>query len=115
VFKWCKECNAKRFQQDFPNWTSGNKFIDRFIQDAQLNASRESLVLEWIPYNRFENIKYFAKGGFGTVYRAIWLDGHIKEWSNDKRKWVRYDYEWSVALKSINNSSNLNEEFLNEV
>src|SRR6266540_2397733 len=35
---WCKECNAKRFQQEFPNWTSGNEFIDSFIQETQLNA-----------------------------------------------------------------------------
>ena len=25
---WCNECNAKRFQQNFKNWTSGN---DKFI------------------------------------------------------------------------------------
>ena len=37
---WCNQCNAKRFQQDFPNWTSGNKYIDNFIQETQLNAQR---------------------------------------------------------------------------
>ena len=70
-------CNAKRFQQDFPNWTSGNIYIDNFIQESQLNAQRYSHVLEWIPYNRLTNIKYLAKGGFSTVYKAIWLDGRI--------------------------------------
>ena len=24
---WCNECNAKRFQQDFSNWTSENEFM----------------------------------------------------------------------------------------
>ena len=36
--KWCKQCSAKRFQQDFPNWTSGNVYIDNFIQETQLNS-----------------------------------------------------------------------------
>src|SRR5688572_19601708 len=35
---WCQRCNSKRFQQDFPNWTSENKYIDSFIQETQLNA-----------------------------------------------------------------------------
>ena len=35
---WCKPCSAIRFQQDFHKWTSGNKFIDEFIQKAQINA-----------------------------------------------------------------------------
>src|SRR6266542_1429240 len=63
-YDWCKKCNAKRFQQDFPNWTSGNESIDRFIQEIQLNSRNNYKVLEWIPYNRLENIKFHDKGGF---------------------------------------------------
>ena len=33
---WCQSCNAKRFQQNFQNWTSGNYDIDEFIQKLQL-------------------------------------------------------------------------------
>ena len=114
---WCNQCNAKRFQQDFPNWTSGNVYIDNFIQDTQLNAKKHKEVLEWIPYNRLTNIKYLAKGGFSTVYNAIWLDGWIDKWDNGK--WIRLTYPinkgYSVVIKSLNNSSNINEEFLNEV
>ena len=68
-------------------------------------------MLEWIPYDRLKNIEYFDKGGFGTIYKAIWLDGPIYYWSS---KWFR-DGEETVILKSFNKSSNLNEEFLNEV
>src|SRR2546421_13078205 len=117
---WCNQCNGKQFQQDFPNWTSGNNYIDNFIQETQLNAQHSFHVLEWIPYNRLTNIKYLAKGGFSTVYKAIWLDGYIENWDNGK--WGRYirninsDEEgYSVVIKSLNNSSNINEEFLNEV
>src|ERR1043166_5448354 len=81
---WCNQCNAKRFQQDFPNWTSRNIYIDNFIQESQLNAQSKWEVLEWIPYNRLTNIKYLAKGGFSMVYNAIWLDGYISYWDYDK-------------------------------
>jgi hypothetical protein len=26
--------------------------------------------LKWIPYDKFKNIKYLDKGGFGTIYKA---------------------------------------------
>ena len=70
------------------------------------------------------NIKYLAKGGFSTVYYAIWLDGWIIYWDNDNKRWNRFIYDiddtdsikgYSVVIKSLNNSSNINEEFLNEV
>ena len=74
------------------------------------------------------------------VYKAIWLDGCIDDWISEKQHWKRYldelkdeDYEsskqeniksplnenekngWHVVLKSLNNSSNINDDFLNEV
>ena len=111
---WCSQCNGKRFQQEFTKWTSGNKYIDNFIQETQLNAKNFREVLEWIPYNRLTNIKYLAKGGFSTVYNAIWLDGWIRYWDYDENQWDRCE-GWEVVIKSLNNSSNINEEFLNEV
>ena len=71
--------------------------------------------LEWIPYNRFYNIEYIAKGGFGKVYRANWIDGYIKEWDNKLQNWERRNPNMFVALKSLNNSKNVTLEFLNEV
>ena len=103
----------KWLQQNFLNWTSGNYFIDKFIQESQLNAQNKSQVLEWIPYNKFKNIEYFDKGGFSIIYKAIWLDGPIEYW-DDKNKWKRNNNK-KVSLKNLNKSSNLNEEFLNEV
>ena len=102
----------KLFQNNFLNWTSGNNFIDKFIQESQLNAQYTNQVLEWIPYNRLKNIEYVDKGGFGTIYKAIWLDGYIECWSENEWKKSK---EEIVILKSFDKSSNLNEEFLNEV
>src|ERR1051326_1111716 len=72
---WCQSCKSKHFQQDFNKWTSGNREIDEFIQNFQLNATCREEVLEWIPYEKFRNVKYLAKGGFGTVHKAKLIDG----------------------------------------
>ncbi len=105
---WYKDCNSKLLQQNFPNWTSGNEFIDKFIQETQLNALDGFQVLEWIPFNRFKNIKYLDKIG----YNANWLDGPIKSWSYDEMKWFRFKYDngYWVNLKSLNDSSNLSKD-----
>jgi len=113
--EWCKTCNAKHFQQNFEKWTSGNVDIDKFIQEAQLSANKYEKVLEWIPYDRLYDIKYIAKGGFGKVYRAKWIDGYIFDWDNKNQNWKRFYPNKFVALKSLNNSQNVTMEFLNEV
>ena len=114
-YNWCKACNAKHFQQNFEKWSSGNVDIDKFIQDTQLSAKHFRDVLEWIPYDRFYNIEYIAKGGFGKVYRANWIDGYIYYWDNKNQNWERSESNKFVALKSLNNSKNVTLEFLNEV
>ena len=101
-------------QQNFDKWTSGNEFINGFIQETQLKAKYSKQILEWIPYNKLKDIKYLDKGGFSTIYEAMWLDGPIKEWNNGEQKLVRHNNQ-IVAIKSLNESSNLSHEFLNEV
>ena len=71
--------------------------------------------IQWIPYDRFYDIKYIAKGGFGKVYRAIWIDGHIDKWDEEDENWRRKNKDGFVALKSLNNSKNVTLEFMNEV
>ncbi|GES87635.1 kinase-like domain-containing protein [Rhizophagus clarus] len=112
---WCKPCNAKHFQQNFKNWTSGNDDIDKLIQDTQLSADDNYEILEWIPYNKLYDIEYIAKGGFGKVYRAKWIDGYIWSWDNKVQNWYRHSSNEFVALKSLYNSENVTSEFINEV
>uniref|UniRef100_U9UFR7 Protein kinase domain-containing protein n=1 Tax=Rhizophagus irregularis (strain DAOM 181602 / DAOM 197198 / MUCL 43194) TaxID=747089 RepID=U9UFR7_RHIID len=107
------------FQQNFKNWTSGNEDIDKFIRGIQLstysNYNVSKKALEWIPYYRFYDIEFIAKGGFGKVYRARWIDGYIDEWDNKQQNWKRKDQNMFVALKSLNNSKNVTFEFMNEI
>ena len=114
---WCQSCNSKHFQQDFNKWTSGNQAIDEFIQKCQLEAINPEKILEWIPYDKFINIEYLATGGFGTVFKAKWIDGQILNWNVKDNKWERKNTfpNGMVALKSLNNSQDINVDFLHEI
>ena len=111
---WCQSCNSKHFQQNFKNWTSGNSDVDKLIQESQLNAKNYNEILEWIEYDRFENIEYITKGGFGKIYKAFWKDGYIIKWDYKTNQWKRCE-SVMVALKCLNNSKDITLEFLNEV
>jgi hypothetical protein len=90
------------------NWISGNEKIDNFIQNIRFKFSNTSF--EWIPYCQFYEIKEIGKGGFSTVYSAIWKDGPL--YLNDG---CNRDANKKVALKSLDNSQNFIDELLNEV
>ncbi|CAB5367019.1 unnamed protein product [Rhizophagus irregularis] len=94
-------------------WTSGNEKIDDFIQEKQLKInSHEDIVLEWIPYNQFNEIKEISKNGLITVYSAIWEDGPLyKEY-----RWSDYtrDSHKEVALKFLHNSQESIDSLINE-
>ncbi|GBB87085.1 hypothetical protein RclHR1_13550003 [Rhizophagus clarus] len=112
-YQWCQQCNIRQLQQNFSKWTSENEFINKFIEEAQLKAKNSYEILEWIPYNKLINIKYFDKGGFSKIYKAIWLDGPIYSWNFDKQQWNRQT-NYEVILKILNDSSGLSNKFLEE-
>ena len=113
-FIWCQPCNVKRFKENFKNWTSGNKDIDEFIQNSQLNALSWRNCLEWVSFENFQNVSYITKGGFGKIYSAEWTEGCIYDWDIENQKWRRGTNR-KVVLKSLNNSSDISADFLNEV
>ncbi|RIB26688.1 hypothetical protein C2G38_2162739 [Gigaspora rosea] len=55
--------------------------------------------LSWIPYDDFTKIEKIGKGGFATVYYAIWYD-------------KRQNATIPVALKLLHKSNNYYEEFI---
>ncbi|CAB4420267.1 unnamed protein product [Rhizophagus irregularis] len=113
-YSYCQLCNSKHFQQNFKNWTSGNHNVDAFIQKAQLKAKSVRQIIEWIEYNKFENIEYLAKGGFGTTFKAVWKEGPISNWNYNNNQWKRSGKK-EVALKCLHNSQGITTEFLKEV
>ncbi|POG74106.1 kinase-like domain-containing protein [Rhizophagus irregularis DAOM 181602=DAOM 197198] len=76
--------------------------IEEF-EGSDTKESKDDFILEkeliWIPYNKFKNVEYLNKGGFGTIYKATWLKNNGDE---------------EVILKCLKNlDENLN-EFLKE-
>src|SRR4051812_26376316 len=115
---WCQPCNAKRFKENFENWTSGNKDIDELIQHSQLNAVHYTKCLEWVPFEKFQNVTYVTRGGFGKIYSAEWHEGCIIKWNIENQSWrkgVSYYLNHEVALKCLDNSSDIITDILNEV
>ena len=70
-------------------------------------------VLEWIKYDRFENVEYLAKGEFGITYKTIWKDGDIRNWNFEMKLWERFQKSL-VTLKCLNNSQDITVELLRE-
>ncbi|CAB4441659.1 unnamed protein product [Rhizophagus irregularis] len=101
----------QEIKYDFINWISGNEKIDNFIREVLLKIDVcKDILFEWVPYNQFSDIEKIDQGGFATVYSAIWKDGPLRYMSY----WTR-DSDKKVALKCLNNSQNITNEFLNEV
>ncbi|RHZ85681.1 hypothetical protein Glove_63g25 [Diversispora epigaea] len=111
---WCSRCNAKHFQSEFDKWTSGNIKIDKFIQQMQHIAEKYGDVIEWIPFDRLENVEYLARGGFGIVYKAKWIDGYIVSWDDNEKSWKRRSQNCYVCLKNLDGSINTS-VFLQEI
>ena len=112
---WCKECVPSCIIE---GWTSGNSEIDEFIKDTIFNVGGYDypLFLEWVEFDRFENVKQIGEGGFAKVYSATWIDGRAKYVRQSVGNWKREDSEsMEVALKRLNGSQNISAKYLNEV
>jgi hypothetical protein len=111
---WCKECDPFRMIE---GWTSGNYDIDKFIKDTIYDARKftHKIFLEWVPFDRFKDIKQIGEGGFAKVYSAIWIDGKA-EYARENSEWKKKEPQpKKVALKRLNGSQNISAEYLNEV
>ncbi|GES87604.1 kinase-like domain-containing protein [Rhizophagus clarus] len=113
---WCKECVPRCIIE---GWTSGNDDVDNFIKDTIYNVSHnfeDPFFLEWVPFDRFENMKQIGEGGFAKVYSATWIDGKAVYYKQDDGSWIKKEPEpIEVALKRLNGSQNMSSDFLNEL
>ena len=121
----CSECNKKRTpfneshqichvcyktKEVYNPKPSGNKIIDDFIKHTQINNVKKAGKMEFVPHDQFKNIEFIAEGGFSKIYKAIWIDGPVFDY-NDNRRCSNY----TVVLKKLNNSKNVTSKELNEV
>ncbi|UZO16940.1 uncharacterized protein OCT59_008306 [Rhizophagus irregularis] len=102
-------------ETNFTNWTSGNEKINSFIKERQLKINvydYNDIVLEWIPYNQFNEVKETGKNGLITVYSAIWKDGPLRYIEQDEN--YTRDSNKKVALKCFHNSQESIDSLINE-
>ena len=52
----------------------GNREIAKLLYECKLNAKHHNDYIRWIPFDEFKNIEYLAKGGFGEVHKATWIN-----------------------------------------
>ena len=107
-YAWCNKCDPGKFLKE--GKTSGIPEIDNLIYESQLKTEHYDENLEWISYDRFQDIKSIGEGGFANIYSATWLDGEpiFDEKTKKRTKPI------IVALKKLKNSKNM-EAFINEV
>ena len=112
--KYCENCISLHLQELFVTWTSGNDIVDKFIQNCQILSSLPTHIMEWIPFDQFKNVKYLTKGGFGSIYTATWIKGHIDDYDENKKEFT-YSANQLVVLKLLNDSNEPRKKFFDEV
>ncbi len=113
---WCKDCALEIIE----GWTSGNPDIDKFIRDTMHNVRNVKYpeFLEWVPFDKFIEVEEIGEGGFAKVYTATWMDGPLYERleKQSNGSWNKLDPQpMKVALKRLNGSQKMSNEYLNEV
>jgi hypothetical protein len=89
--------------------------IDEFIQYTQLNANDNTDYLEWIDFDQFDLIENINKrGAFSSIYSATWMEGSSRNLDEETGVWTR-NGPIKVILKRLDNSQNINQEFINQV
>src|SRR6266542_7118758 len=76
---YCEHCIRNHLKAKFSNWTSENDDIDNLIQKCQIESLGPDSIVEWIPYNNLQNIKYLTKGRCSETYSAKWIGGKYKK------------------------------------
>ncbi|CAG8616013.1 8240_t:CDS:2, partial [Acaulospora morrowiae] len=78
---WCQSCDPFETTQV---WASESIDVDDCIKEFQFMVTEYDKVIEWIPFDRLNNIQQIGKGGFGSVFSANWIDGKRKVLNNGK-------------------------------
>ncbi|RHZ54973.1 hypothetical protein Glove_421g50 [Diversispora epigaea] len=93
---------------EIPKWTSGNYDVDKIIQMTQSDENAKQWeIWRWIDYSKLKNVKYLAEGGFGSIWKAEWIDVPEEVFEFYKSN--------QVVLKKLKNSQEISSEFLKEL
>ncbi len=71
----CEGCKRKEIRKLADKCE--NEEIAKILYECKLNAKHHyDNYIQWIPFDEFKNIEYLAKGGFGEVHKATWINGY---------------------------------------
>src|SRR6185369_12363262 len=94
ICEGCKEIKIEKLTDK-----CGNEETARFLYyDCKLCELDYNEYIQWIPFDELRNVKYLAKGGFGEVNKATWIDSY---YDYDEEEYKDCD----VVLKRLYNSS----------
>ncbi|EXX55972.1 kinase-like domain-containing protein [Rhizophagus irregularis DAOM 181602=DAOM 197198] len=110
---YCEFCVRKYLKSRFSDWTSGNNTIDDLLKKCQESSLIPYMIVEWIPYDKFINLQFLAKGGCSDIYTADWEEGGYKEWDIKERKLKRAG-KCKVVLKKLENVEDADRTWLEE-
>ncbi|GES83244.1 kinase-like domain-containing protein [Rhizophagus clarus] len=100
--------NIRDYIKNNSIWTSRNEKIDSFIRGRQSYIDKyEDTVIEWIPYNQFNEVKEICKSDHITLFSAIWKDGPLYKRTEQSKNYVR-DSNKKVVLKCLHNNNSQN-------
>jgi hypothetical protein len=88
---------------------------DSIYQNYRYSCTKTENLLEWIPYSQFTNVIEIARGGFGIIYQATWLNDSLYDNDSMRKKNRGNKRNEIVILKRFKNSKNIGKYFLNEV
>ncbi|CAG8514573.1 7590_t:CDS:10, partial [Scutellospora calospora] len=100
--------------------TSHNKIMQELcdlIEESQIGTIGPSLPLRWIQVNSLNDIKLIGKGGFGSVFSAIWTNKSTITQTSNKLHFYHQRTSTKVALKECSNAHENDgmENFLREM
>ncbi|CAG8590969.1 1065_t:CDS:2 [Scutellospora calospora] len=106
---YCEGCVRNNLKKQFNKWSSDNIKVDNLIRECQLNAVSPSHIIEYIPYDNFTDITFKARGGFSTIYTAIWENGPFTEWDIKQQELKRGGRD-TYVLKTLENFEQCSKE-----
>ncbi|RHZ67787.1 hypothetical protein Glove_299g37 [Diversispora epigaea] len=74
---------------------------------SNYDNAKEWEIWRWINYSKFKDIKHLAKGGFGSIWKAEWIDMPEELFEFYKSN--------QVAFKKLKDSQEISPEFLKEL
>ncbi|KAF0447966.1 kinase-like domain-containing protein [Gigaspora margarita] len=96
---YCERCIRNYLEKQFRKWTGDDK-IDELIQKCQRNTVSPSHIIEWIPYENFENINFETSSYNSIIHSASWKNGPYTEWDNEQQE-LKRDGKGTYILKHL--------------